>query len=197
MNKLKEESYGLFNLFYLVLKIAIFTIGGGLLIISELRKTIVNNKNLISEKDFNDILASSNLVPGVTAINFAFLIGKKLKGFKGAILLTIAGILPSIVVITTLAFYIKLDSNNIYFKKFLEGAKISSTMIMSMVILEFSRKMINKSISKWSICLAVAYIIYNYHLDLTYILLIFLLIYFAKYTIKKRYDDNVNKKAQI
>ena len=194
MNKPKEESYGLLNLFYLVFKITTFTIGGGLLIISELRKTIVDNKKLISEKDFNDILASSNVVPGVTAINFAFLIGKKLKGFKGAILLTIAGILPSIVVITILALYINLDSNNIYFKKFLEGAKISSTMIMSMVILEFSKKMLKKSIAKWIICLAITYIMYKFHVDLTYILLIFLLIYFVKYAIKQRF---YKKKAQI
>ncbi|UER67626.1 chromate transporter [Borrelia sp. BU AG58] len=187
MTKPKEESYGLFRLFCLVFKITTLTIGGGLLIISELKKAIVNDKKLISEKEFNDILATSNVVPGVTAINFAFLIGKKLKGSKGAILLTIAGILPSIIVITMLALYVNLDSHNIYLKKFLEGAKISSTIIMSMVMLEFSKKMLKKSITKWIICFGITCTVYKFKIDLSYILLVFFLIYFAKYTIKKRF----------
>ncbi|UGQ17245.1 chromate transporter [Borrelia sp. RT1S] len=193
MKEQKEESYGLFKLFYLVLKITTLTIGGGLLIISELRKTIVNNKKLISERDFNEILATSNVVPGVTAINFAFLIGKKLKGFRGAILLTIAGILPSIIVITVVALYVTLDSNNIYLEKFLEGAKISSTILMSMVILDFSKKMLKKSIIKWIICLGITYIIYRFRIDITYILIVFLLVCFTTYTVKKRF---LQKKAQ-
>ena len=193
MKEQKEESYGLFKLFYLVLKITTLTIGGGLLIISELRKTIVNNKKLISERDFNEILATSNVIPGVTAINFAFLIGKKLRGFRGAILLTIAGILPSIIVITVLALHVTLDSNNIYLEKFLEGAKISSTILMSMVILDFSKKMLKKSIIKWTICLGITYIIYRFRIDITYILIVFLLVCFTTYTVKKRF---LQKKAQ-
>ncbi|AHH10630.1 Chromate transport protein [Borrelia coriaceae ATCC 43381] len=45
MNKTKETSYELLKLFYLMLKTTTITIGGGLLIISELRKTIVNKKS--------------------------------------------------------------------------------------------------------------------------------------------------------
>ncbi|WP_445436236.1 chromate transporter [Candidatus Borreliella tachyglossi] len=194
MNKTKEEPYELLKLFLLVLKITTFTIGGGLLIISELRKIIVTQRKLISEANFNEILATSNVIPGVTAINFAFLIGKKLKGFKGAILLTIAGILPSLIVITIIALYINLDSRNIYFKKFLEGAKISSTMMLSMIVLEFSKKMLKNSIANWLICLSVTYVLYKFHTDLAYILLIFLLVYFTKYTVKTKF---FKKKVQI
>ncbi|AWG42825.1 chromate transporter [Candidatus Borreliella tachyglossi] len=194
MNKTKEEPYELLKLFLLVLKITTFTIGGGLLIISELKKIIVTQRKLISEANFNEILATSNVIPGVTAINFAFLIGKKLKGFKGAILLTIAGILPSLIVITIIALYINLDSRNIYFKKFLEGAKISSTMMLSMIVLEFSKKMLKNSIANWLICLSVTYVLYKFHTDLAYILLIFLLVYFTKYTVKTKF---FKKKVQI
>ncbi|AHH03444.1 Chromate transport protein [Borrelia nietonii YOR] len=194
MNKTKETSYELLTLFFLVLKIATITIGGGLLIISELRKVIVNKRKLISEKDFNEILATSNVIPGVTAINFAFLVGKKLKGFKGAIILTIAGILPSIFVITIIALYINLNPNNIYFQKFLEGAKISSIMIMSMIVFEFSKKMLNKSMRKWITCLLITYALYKFHIDLSHILLTFLLICLVTYTVKKIF---MQKKVQI
>ncbi|AHH04956.1 hypothetical protein BmHG_00463 [Borrelia miyamotoi] len=188
MNKKKEKSHELLILLYLVLKITTLTIGGGLLIISELKKTIVNKKKLISDKEFNEILATSNVIPGVTAVNFVFLIGKKLKGFKGAILLTIAGILPSIVIITIITLYANLNSNNIYFQKFLKGSKISSAIIMSMLIVEFSKKMLKKSIKKWITCLLITYVLYKFNVDLLYILLMCLLICFAKYTAKKRFS---------
>lgn len=45
MDKTKKTPYELLTLFYLVLKITTITIGGGLLIISELRKIIVNKKS--------------------------------------------------------------------------------------------------------------------------------------------------------
>ncbi|AFI31237.1 chromate transporter [Borrelia crocidurae] len=185
MNEKKETSYELLKLFYLVFKITTITIGGGLLIISELKKAIVNKRKLISEQEFKEILTTSSTIPGVTAINFAFLIGKKIKGFKGAFVLTIAGILPSIFVITIIALYINLNSNDIYFQKFIEGAKISSTIIMSMIIIEFSKKMLNRSIIKWGICLLITYMLYKFHIDLSYILLIFLLICSITYTMKK------------
>ncbi|WP_330730036.1 chromate transporter [Borrelia turicatae] len=185
MDKTKKTPYELLTLFYLVLKITTITIGGGLLIISELRKIIVNKKKLISDKEFNEILVTSNVVPGVTAINFAFLIGKKLKGFKGAIMLTIAGILPSILVITMIALYVNLNSNNIYAQKFLEGAKISSTIIMSIIILEFSKKMLKQSITKWITCLLITYTLYKFNIDISYILITVLFICSLTYTIQK------------
>ncbi|AHH10628.1 Chromate transport protein [Borrelia coriaceae ATCC 43381] len=127
------------------------------------------------------------MVPGVTAINFAFLMGKELKGFKGAIILTIAGILPSIVVITIIALYANLNPNNIYAQKFFEGAKISSTIIMSTIIFEFSKKMLKKSITKWTICLLTTYTLYKFHIDISYILLTFLPICFVTYKVKKNF----------
>ncbi|WP_024653577.1 chromate transporter [Borrelia persica] len=186
MNK-EKNTHELLKLFYLTLKITTITIGGGLLIISELKKAIVNKKKLISEQEFNEILATANTIPGVTAINLAFLIGKKIQGFKGAIMLTIAGILPSIFVITIIALYINLNSNNIYFQKFIEGAKISSTIIMSTIIIEFAKKMLNKSIIKWATCFLIIYVLYKFHVDLSYILLTILIICFVTYTIKKRF----------
>ena len=187
MNKKKEELHELLTLCYIVFKITTLTIGGGLLIISELKKIIVNKKKLISDKEFNKILATSNVIPGVTAVNFIFLIGKKLKGFKGAILLTIVGILPSIIIITIIAFYAKLDSTNIYFQKFIKGAKISSAITMSMLIFEFSKKMLNKSIKNWLICLLTTYVLYKFNVDLSYILLMFLLICFITYIVKQKF----------
>nr|WP_267917576.1 chromate transporter [Borreliella afzelii] len=187
MHKKKQKKiYEILDLFLLVFKTTTLTIGGGLIIISELKKILVKKRKIISEDDFNKILATSNVIPGVTAVNFVFLIGKKFGGFPCALLLVVAGILPSIIAIIMVFLYLELMPDNIYVKKFLEGAKISSIIIMLTVVLKFSKKMLNNSIRKWTICFLVIFAIFKLKIRISYILLIFFLIYTLKYiTIKK------------
>ncbi len=78
--KRQKKIYEILNLFLLVFKTTALTIGGGLIIISELKKILVKKRKIISEDDFNKILATSNVIPGVTAINFVFLVGRKFGG---------------------------------------------------------------------------------------------------------------------
>ncbi len=115
-----------------------------------------------------------------------FLVGRKFGGFPCALLLVVAGILPSIIAIIMVFLYLKLVPNSIHVEKFLEGAKISSMIIMLTVVLKFSKKMLNNSIIKWTICFLVIFAIFKLKIRISYILLIFFLIYTLKYiTIKK------------
>ncbi|QFI14571.1 chromate transporter [Borrelia sp. CA_690] len=182
----QKKIYETLNLFLLVFKTTTLTIGGGLIIISELKKILVKKRKIISKDDFNKILATSNVIPGVTAINFVFLVGKKFGGFPCALLLVVAGILPSIIAIILVFLYLNLVQDNIHVEKFLEGAKISSIIIMSTVVLKFSKKMLNNSLIKWIICFIVIFAILKLKIKISYILIIFFLIYIFKYiTIKK------------
>lgn len=185
--KRQKKIYEVLNLFLLVFKTTTLTIGGGLIIISELKKILVKKRKIISEDDFNKILATSNVIPGVTAINFVFLVGRKFGGFPCALLLVVAGILPSIITIIMVFLYLKLVPNSIHVEKFLEGAKISSIIIMLTVVLKFSKKMLNNSIIKWTICFLVIFAIFKLKIRISYILLIFFLIYTLKYITIKKY----------
>ncbi|WP_151060104.1 chromate transporter [Borreliella turdi] len=187
INKKKQKKiYEILDLFLLVFKTTTLTIGGGLIIISELKKILVKKRKIMSDDDFNKILATSNVIPGVTAINFVFLVGKKFGGFPCALLLVVAGILPSIIAIIIVFLYLKLVPGNIYIEKFLEGAKVSSIIIMSAVVLKFSKKMLNNSIIKWTICFLVVFAIFKLKIRISYILLIFFLIYTLKYIAIKK-----------
>ncbi|WP_151073534.1 chromate transporter [Borreliella turdi] len=187
INKKKQKRiYEILDLFLLVFKTTTLTIGGGLIIISELKKILVKKRKIMSDDDFNKILATSNVIPGVTAINFVFLVGKKFGGFPCALLLVVAGILPSIIAIIIVFLYLKLVPGNIYIEKFLEGAKVSSIIIMSAVVLKFSKKMLNNSIIKWTICFLVVFAIFKLKIRISYILLIFFLIYTLKYIAIKK-----------
>ncbi|AJA90264.1 chromate transporter [Borreliella chilensis] len=194
MHKKKQKKiYEILDLFLLVFKTTTLTIGGGLIIISELKKILVKKRKIISEDDFNKILAISNVIPGVTAINFVFLVGRKFGGFPCAFLLVIAGISPSIIAIIMVFLYLKLVPDNNHVEKFLEGAKISSIIIMLTVVLKFSKKMLNNSIVKWIICFFIIFTIFKLKIRISYILLIFFLVYMLKYIAIKKISNKEKK----
>ena len=72
------------NAFCTFFKIGLFTIGGGYAMVPLIEEEVVNRKKWLSQEDFIDLLAVSQSVPGVFAVNFSIFIGYKLKRFPGA-----------------------------------------------------------------------------------------------------------------
>ena len=93
------------NAFCTFFKIGLFTIGGGYAMVPLIEEEVVNKKHWISKEEFLDLLAISQSVPGVFAVNFSIFIGYKLKKFRGALSLALGGILPSFLIILAIALF--------------------------------------------------------------------------------------------
>ena len=93
------------NAFCTFFKIGLFTIGGGYAMVPLIEEEVVNKKHWISKEEFLDLLAISQSVPGVFAVNFSIFIGYKLKKFRGALSLTLGAILPSFLIILAIALF--------------------------------------------------------------------------------------------
>ena len=86
-------------------KIGLFTIGGGYAMVPLIEEEVVNKKKWMSQEDFIDLLAVSQSVPGVFAVNLSIFIGYKLKRFPGALALSLGTILPSFLIILAIALF--------------------------------------------------------------------------------------------
>ena len=93
------------NAFATFFKIGLFTIGGGYAMVPLIEEEVVNKKKWISQEDFIDLLAVSQSVPGVFAVNFSIFIGYKLRRFPGALALALGAILPSFLIILAIALF--------------------------------------------------------------------------------------------
>ena len=62
---------------------------------------IVDKRKWIDKEDFIDLLALTQSVPGIFAVNIAIFIGYKLRKFRGALAMALGTILPS--------FFIKIS----------------------------------------------------------------------------------------
>lgn len=93
------------NAFGTFFKIGLFTIGGGYAMVPLIEEEVVNKKKWITQEEFIDLLAVSQSVPGVFAVNFSIFIGYKLKKFPGAFSLALGTILPSFLIILAIALF--------------------------------------------------------------------------------------------
>ena len=101
----------LLELFLTFFYIGLFTIGGGLVAITLMQQTIVE-KGFISVDEFYNMIAISESTPGPVGVNMATFLGYKFYGPLGAILASIAEVLPSLICILIIArFILKFREN--------------------------------------------------------------------------------------
>lgn len=101
MNKFKT----ILKLFFTMLKIGLFTFGGGYAMISVLEHEFVEKNAWIKRDEFYDMLAVAESTPGPIAINSATFIGYRLAGVLGSIFATIAMCLPSLIIIYVISLF--------------------------------------------------------------------------------------------
>lgn len=97
------------DLFTTFFKIGLFTFGGGWAMISIIEREIVDKHHWIEREDFLDLLAISQSLPGILAVNIATSIGDRIRGGKGSIVAAAGTILPSFLIILAIAIFLTPD----------------------------------------------------------------------------------------
>ena len=95
-------------LFFEFFKIALLTIGGGLAMIPAIEDVFVNKRKRLKNSDILDMVALTQSVPGLIAINSAVFVGHKLAGWKGSLSAMLGVIFPSVVIIILIAMFFPL-----------------------------------------------------------------------------------------
>lgn len=93
------------ELFLTMLKIGLFTFGGGYAMIALLENEFVSKKKWINHDVFFDMVAIAESTPGPIAINAATYIGYTYLGFGGSLVATIAVCIPSFFIIYTISLF--------------------------------------------------------------------------------------------
>ena len=101
MRKIK----GYLSLFLTMLKIGLFTFGGGYAMIALLENEFVAKKKWLGKDEFLDVAAIAESTPGPIAINAATYIGYKNSGMIGSIIATLGICIPSFVIIYAISLF--------------------------------------------------------------------------------------------
>lgn len=95
----------LWLLFINMLKIGLFTFGGGYAMIHLLENEFVSKKKWIEEDEFMDLVAIAESTPGPIAINCSTYIGYKKEKILGAVFATLGMCIPSFTIIFLISLF--------------------------------------------------------------------------------------------
>lgn len=99
------------ELFWSFLQIGAFSFGGGYAALPLIESIVVDQNGWLTIVEFTDLITISQMTPGPIAINSATFVGLSIAGFWGAVVATLGNILPSILLVTLVAWlYIKYNS---------------------------------------------------------------------------------------
>ena len=101
MRKIK----GYLSLFLTMLKIGLFTFGGGYAMIALLENEFVAKKKWLEKDEFLDVAAIAESTPGPIAINAATYMGYKNAGIIGSMIATLGICIPSFVMIYAISLF--------------------------------------------------------------------------------------------
>ena len=111
------------QLLYSYLKIGFFGFGGGYAMLSLIQNEVVVQNQWMTNAEFTDIVAVSQMTPGPIAINSATYIGYTVAGFWGSVVATTAVCLPALTLMILITrFFLQLRDNR-YVKGAIAGMK--------------------------------------------------------------------------
>ncbi|MEH7247368.1 chromate transporter [Neobacillus niacini] len=145
----------LFRTFFLM---GFVSFGGGYAMLPIMEKAVTEYGWMSAER-LTNMIALAGISPGPVAVNSAILIGYSAAGIRGAILSAVAILLPSLIlVITVAALFIKLHHNPVVERMFY-GLKplVTSLIIYAAIKFALANNLITLDISFRSISLVIIF----------------------------------------
>ncbi|MBE6903275.1 MAG: chromate transporter [Ruminococcaceae bacterium] len=121
---MKDKQKNILSLFLTMLKIGLFTFGGGYAMLALLENELISKKKWIEKDEFLNMVAIAESTPGPIAINSATYIGYKRAGFLGSLSATIGICIPSFVIIYLISLFFDLFLSLSYVQYAFKGIQV-------------------------------------------------------------------------
>ncbi len=92
------------QMFIVYFQIGLFAFGGGYAAMPLIQSLVVNQRGWLTMSEYADLTTIAEMTPGPIAVNSATFVGQKMAGLPGAVVCTIGCVLPSIIIVLTLAY---------------------------------------------------------------------------------------------
>jgi len=130
----------IFQLFFSFAKIGLLTFGGGMAMLPMLQRECVERRGWATEEEMLNYFAIGQCTPGIIAVNVATFIGYRKKGIIGGICATLGVVFPSLVIITAIASFLAMFSNNLYVQKAFAGIRIAVSALILVSVYRMGKK---------------------------------------------------------
>lgn len=140
-----SESVSLSYLFWTFLKVGSTAFGGFMALISVVENLIVGRRKLLTHEDMLDGISLASVLPGPVATNVVAYVGYRLRGGFGALVSTVAVLLPSFILVVGLTIvYLQVGELPAVSKAFAGFIPAVAAIIINAAI-----RMTQKAIKVW------------------------------------------------
>lgn len=133
----------LLRLYFIFLKIGLFSIGGGYVMLPMLRREMVEDRGWLSDEELLDYYAIAQATPGIIAINTATFVGFKRRGIPGAVMSTAGMVTPSLVIITVIAVFFAHFQENPIVQRAFRGIRVAVAVLLSFTVATLVKKSVH------------------------------------------------------
>lgn len=106
------------QLFWAFFQIGLFSVGGGYAAMPMIQSQVVNGFGWLTMAEFADVVTIAEMTPGPITLNAATFVGTQMAGIPGAIAATFGCIVPSCIIVTTLAVLYKNSATQTLYSGF-------------------------------------------------------------------------------
>ncbi len=159
------------QLFVQMFTISAFTFGGGFVIVTLMKKRLVEQRGWLEEGEMLDMTALAQSAPGPIAVNTAVLVGWQLRGLPGMLAAVGGCILPPMIVLSVISLIYAAFIANPYVALFLRGMQAGVAAVILDVTVSLGEKVAVKR-SPLHLCLLAAALILTLFTDVSPILLL-------------------------
>lgn len=141
MNKEENITASLRIIFMTFFKIGLFTFGGGYAMVPLIEYEMVEKHRWIDSKEIIDIVAIAAAAPGVISVNTATFVGYRVAGFRGALVATVGMIIPSYVIICTIAIFYQQFKDLVWVSYAFTGIRAGVIVLLLGAVFELGKKL--------------------------------------------------------
>lgn len=124
----------LLTLFTAMLSISAFTFGGGFVIVSLMKRKLVDELGWLSEEEMLDMTALAQSAPGAIAVNASILVGRRVAGLPGLFAAVLGTLIPPVVIIGLISLIYAQFASNEWVKAALAGMSCGVAAVIADVV---------------------------------------------------------------
>ncbi|MDR1938973.1 MAG: chromate transporter [Tannerellaceae bacterium] len=118
------------TLFLTFIRIGAFTVGGGYAMLPLIEREVVG-RGWISRQDFFDLFTVSQSLPGIFAVNISIFLGYRLKKITGSLVCVLGAILPSFLIILSIALFFTHIQDNVWVERIFKGFRPAAVALIA------------------------------------------------------------------
>ena len=168
---MNSPSYSLRQLTLYFLKLGTIGFGGPVALVGYMHRDLVEKRKWISEEDYREGLALSQLAPGPLAAQLAIYIGYVHYRIIGATITGIAFVIPSFLIVLLIGFFYVKAGGLPWMQALFYGIGAAVIGIIAVSSYKLSKKSLGKDILLWIIALVLAVMTYITEKEIIWLIL--------------------------